>query len=64
MAEALLDSVFGRGQLRGAGNLPGKALEYKEYEPLYKFVQPAGEVLVCYLRRVCYFKRRHRRCAL
>ncbi|HWQ71227.1 MAG TPA: isoleucine--tRNA ligase [Desulfitobacteriaceae bacterium] len=41
MAEALLDSVLGAGSYEVLETFPGKALEYKEYEPLYKFVQPA-----------------------
>jgi isoleucyl-tRNA synthetase len=41
MAEALLDSVLGAGSYGVLETFPGKALEYKEYEPLYKFVQPA-----------------------
>ena len=36
MAEALLDQVLGEGQYQVLETMPGKALEYREYVPLYE----------------------------
>ncbi len=40
MAAALCDSVLGEGQYEVLERMEGAALEYKEYEPLFKFVSP------------------------
>ena len=39
MAEALLDKVLGEGNYEVLENYTGKDLEYKEYEPLFPFVE-------------------------
>ncbi len=44
MAEALLDTVLGEGSYTVEETFPGKALEYREYEPLFHFVNPAEKV--------------------
>ena len=41
MAAALCDTVLGEGQYEVVERMSGAALEYKEYEPLFKFVSPA-----------------------
>lgn len=41
MAQALLDTVLGEGSYSVLETFPGKSMEHMEYEPLYKFVQPA-----------------------
>ena len=40
MAAALCDTVLGEGQYEIVERMSGSALEYKEYEPLFKFVSP------------------------
>ncbi len=40
MAEALLDKILGEGNYEILQRYQGKELEYKEYEPLFGFVQP------------------------
>lgn len=40
MAKALCDKVLGEGEYEILENYQGKDLEYKEYEPLFNFVQP------------------------
>ncbi|MFV0401545.1 MAG: isoleucine--tRNA ligase [Oscillospiraceae bacterium] len=40
MAEALLDAVLGEGSYTVLDTFPGKSLEYREYEPLYRFTEP------------------------
>ena len=41
MAEALLNTVLGEDAYTVLDTFPGKALEHKEYIPLYKFNEPA-----------------------
>ncbi len=43
MAQELLDTVLGEDSYEVLETFNGKALEYKEYEPLYRFVQPNGK---------------------
>ena len=40
LAEALLDAVLGEGKYEVLSTFSGKELEYREYEPLYRFVEP------------------------
>ncbi|MBO5195520.1 MAG: isoleucine--tRNA ligase [Clostridia bacterium] len=40
MAAALCDTVLGEGNYEVLETMKGAALEYKEYEPLFKFVSP------------------------
>ena len=40
LAEALLDAVLGEGKYEVLSTFSGKELEYGEYEPLYRFVEP------------------------
>lgn len=40
LAHALADKVLGEGEYTVLETMPGKALEYKEYEPLFRFVSP------------------------
>ena len=40
LAQALLDAVLGEGNYTVEETFPGRDLEYKEYEPLYRFVSP------------------------
>ena len=40
LAEALLDAVLGEGKYEVLSTFPGQELEYREYEPLYRFVEP------------------------
>ena len=40
LAEALLDAVLGEGKYEVLSTFPGKELEFREYEPLYRFVEP------------------------
>lgn len=41
MAQALLDTVLGEGSYTVLETMTGLELEHKEYEPLYRFVQPS-----------------------
>ena len=40
LAEALLDAVLGEGKYEVLSTFSGQELEYREYEPLYRFVEP------------------------
>ena len=40
LAEALRDAVLGEGKYEVLSTFSGKELEYREYEPLYRFVEP------------------------
>ena len=40
LAEALCDTVLGEGEYTTLEHYVGKDLEYREYEPLYRFVSP------------------------
>ena len=40
LAAALADTVLGEGQYEVLETMKGQALEYREYEPLFKFVSP------------------------
>lgn len=40
LAHALCDTVLGEGKYEVLEHMQGKALEYKEYQPLFDFVQP------------------------
>ena len=41
MAQALLDTVLGENNYTVLETFPGKTMEHMEYEPLYRFVNPA-----------------------
>ena len=41
MAQALLDTVLGENNYTVLETFPGKSMEHMEYEPLYRFVNPA-----------------------
>lgn len=43
MAQALLDTVLGENNYTVLETFPGKSMEHMEYEPLYRFVNPAEQ---------------------
>ena len=40
LAHALADKVLGEGEYTVLETITGKSLEYKEYEPLFRYVSP------------------------